>query len=293
MSRLAGLEGEVARGIRRDEAVEDLGQLRLGPEVVRVGDELGVLLRHIFGEHERTGADRLLGEAVLAQFFGRLLTDHVAAMVVHDDAEQARNGLLQRDLDGVFVGGLDLVEGAIIRRKGRAFLGCGPVQRIDRVCRGELAIAVMALHALAQLEGPFLAVRRGGPALGEVRFDEFGREFAGLDPHQPVEHPVQQRLAGRAGIQMRVEHAGIRALHADGQHRLLCQRRRGQQRAGQHGGDDWSGSFHCCSLVFLLGIDDPGFAPVIAEQDDPSGARILSSLCPSVFAPRACPPACN
>jgi len=83
---------------------------------------------------------------------------------------------------------------------------------------------MVALHALAQLEGPFLAIGRGGPALGDIRLDMVRRGLTRLDAHQAVEHPVHQRLAGRAGIEMRIEHARILRLHADDQRGFLRQR---------------------------------------------------------------------
>ena len=115
---LAGLEGEVARGIGGHVAVRDLLQRRRAAEVLLVGGELHVLLRLVLGEHERPGADRLLGE-VLAHLLGRLLADHVAAVDVRDVAQESRHRVLERDLERVLVDRLDLVDGVEVVRVRR------------------------------------------------------------------------------------------------------------------------------------------------------------------------------
>ena len=97
---LARLEGEIAARIRRDVAVHDLVEHRRAAEILLVGDEAHELLRLIFGEHERAGADRLLGEAV-AHLLGGLLANHIAAVDIGDIAEEAGDRILQRDLQRV------------------------------------------------------------------------------------------------------------------------------------------------------------------------------------------------
>ncbi len=189
---LARGEGEIAARVGEDVPVDDLLELRLATEIPRVGEKRHRLLRLVLVEHEGAGADRLLGE-LLAHLLARLLAYHVAALVVDEQPEQARHLVLQGDPDGVLVDGLDLVEILEVARE-RGTLGIGRAgQRIEDVIGGELAVAVMALHAFAQAERPLLAVRRRFPALGEVAFHQCGIRIhrAWLHPHEAVEHPCR------------------------------------------------------------------------------------------------------
>ena len=91
---LARGEREVAARIGEDVAVDDLLELRLAAEILRVGDERHRFLRLVLAEHEGAGADRLLGE-FLAHLLGRLLAHHVAALIVDEQPKQARHLVLQ------------------------------------------------------------------------------------------------------------------------------------------------------------------------------------------------------
>ena len=238
---LARGEGEIAARVGEDVAVDDPVELRLAAEILRVGDERHRFLRLVLAEHEGAGADRLLGE-FLAHLLGRLLAHHVAALIVDEQPEEARHLVLQGDPDRVLVDGLDLVEILEVARE-RGTLGVGGAgQRVDDVIGGELAIAVMALHALAQAERPLLAVRRRFPALGEIALHQcrIGVHRALLHPHEAVEHPVEERLVRRRRRQMRIEPAGIDRRHPDGEDRLdrvrgRCSRRHGENRCKRRG----------------------------------------------------------
>ena len=69
--------------------------LRPAAKIALVRDELHVLLRDVLGEGERAGADRPRVEGC-AQLLDRPLADDVAAMVVGDQAQEAR----QPDVSG-------------------------------------------------------------------------------------------------------------------------------------------------------------------------------------------------
>ena len=116
---------------------------------------------------------------------------------------------------------LDLVDAREVVRIRRRRLVARALDRIHRVVGRELAVAVVALHAAADLERPFRAGRIRRPALGEIGLDGFGIDRAGLQAHEAVEHPAQQALVGRRRRDVRVELAGVGGAHADDQRLLL------------------------------------------------------------------------
>ena len=193
---LARLEREIATRIGGDVAIHDLVEFRRAAEILFVGDEAHVLLRLVFGEHERAGADRLLRKAV-AHLLRGFLADHVAAVDVGDVAEEPRDRMLQRDLQRVFVDGVDVVDAGEVVRIGRRVLVRGALDRIGRVFRRELAVSPVALDALADVEGPFRAGRIGGPALGEVGFDcVSGLIWPGFRRTRPLKIYCSRPLSG-------------------------------------------------------------------------------------------------
>src|SRR5258708_6203581 len=164
---LARGEGEIAARIGQDVAVDDLLELRLAAEILRIGDQRHRFLRLVLAEHEGAGTNRLLGE-ILTHLLGGLLADHVAALLVDEQAEEDGHPVLQGDLDGVFVDRLGLVEILEVARE-RGTLGiAGAGEGIDHVIGGELALALMALDLLSPGVNAFLAVLRRLPALPPI-----------------------------------------------------------------------------------------------------------------------------
>ena len=217
---LAGGEGELARAVGGDGAHHDRVDLGLAAEIIGVGGELHILLGHLLDEGEGPGADRL-GAIAVAELLAGLAADDVAAMVVGDTAEEIDVRVFQGDADGEVVELLDLVDRREVRGEGRALRIAGALQGIDDVVGSERAPAAMEFDALAQMEGPDLAVRRGFPALGEIGFQVFGIGAAGLEADEPVVEPADQRLVvGRAGA-MGVEGRDIAGAGADPEDRFL------------------------------------------------------------------------
>ena len=213
---LAGHVGEVAAGFGQDEAHHDGAQLRLAAEVGIVCEEADELLRFILGDHEGSGADRLVGD-VVAGGFDRLAAHHVAAVVGHEEAEQAGDAVLQRDLQRVRVGGLDRLDGRVIAEVA----GLGFVHRAGEreggVVGGEGAEATLALHAVADLEHPALFVVGTGPAFSQVWLDRGDVGGAGREADEAVEHPGQDVDVGGRGAAIRIERAEIVAGYGDPQ----------------------------------------------------------------------------
>ena len=92
----AGLEGQVARAVGRDEAIDDAVDLGLAAEVAGVGHHGDALVGLVALEGERTGADGVDAE-ILAALFDSFLRDNVAAVIVGDDAEQRGDGRFEFD----------------------------------------------------------------------------------------------------------------------------------------------------------------------------------------------------
>jgi hypothetical protein len=172
----------------------------------------------------------------------RLLADLVAAVDVGDIAQKAGHRILEGDPERVLVDGVDLVDGGEIVRIGRRRLVAGTLDRVCSVLRRELAIAVVALHASANLERPFGARRVRRPAFGEIGLDEFRVDRAGLETDETVEHPAQQALVRRGRSDVRVELAGIGRSHADDQALLLREGGRCEQRSRCDGDNEL---LHC------------------------------------------------
>ena len=150
---LAGAEREIARRVGGNVAVGDRFDLRRAAEVTLVGGKLHELLRLILDERERSGADRLFAETV-AELGRGLAAHHQAAVIVRHQPEQARDRILQRDLQRGLVERLDLVDRREVAGERRGFLGGGALQGIGRVLGGELTVVAVALHPAADLEGP-------------------------------------------------------------------------------------------------------------------------------------------
>src|SRR5581483_10844897 len=91
---LARREREIAGAVGRDHAIHDAVELRPAAEIIRVGDEPYVLLRHVLRERERAGADRM-GAELVAERLGGLFADDVAAVVVRNAAEKAGVGIFE------------------------------------------------------------------------------------------------------------------------------------------------------------------------------------------------------
>ena len=113
-------------------------------------------------ELERAGADRLFLVGL-----GRFRRDdhRVAPSQV---PEECPRGLLQRDLDGQVVDGLDIVyrgEETLLGIDG--VVGAGAVERKDHIACVEVG-AIVEFHAVMQLERIGQAVFRQAPALGQA-----------------------------------------------------------------------------------------------------------------------------
>ena len=189
--------GVVGAGL---DALDALGQLRLGPELdrVQVGQRLAVLaLLPVVGVllggevvvdlplllHERTGADQVLVAAFGVVQLG--LPDDAQAAVVPQEAGKGRPRGLGRHLDRQVVGGLDRVdvvehEHEQQRLAGRVLTPVS-VEVVLHHLGGQVG-AVVKLHALAQVDRPLVE--------GGVRLDRLGQH--------------RLHVAGRIGLQQRV-----------------------------------------------------------------------------------------
>ena len=260
---LGGLElGELRRGdapgrveVPREEVLghgvrvligdeEDLVDGRLLAPERGVGDHAHVValldLRHLEGPRADDGRLALVGGA------GRLGA-HLAPDVLGQDGDPGADhvglGLAAADLDGEVVDGHRLVDERREAREG-AHLVVDDVVVGERHVVGGERLTVLPLDALAQVEGPDLAVRGGLPGGGEVRRGlQIGR-VAGEEV--VVEQPD---LVGRGlGPDERVEVVGVVG-PADVQDHLVAGRRgarvgrqRGpeprRQTGGQQAGDE-------------------------------------------------------
>ena len=158
-------------------------------------------------EHEGAGADRVL---VVGR---RRLGAHDAGVAERQVVEQVGVGRLQRDLHRRRIDRLDLVDVGVERLGGHR--GVGSEQPIDREFhhRGVERLAVVELHARAQLEDIFLAVLGNRPALGQARRDGAGA----IDATQTLEDAGAGDFAdGGGGVLGRIEHGRLER-HADHQ----------------------------------------------------------------------------
>ncbi len=159
-----------ARAVRED-AKNDLVQLRLAlAPVVGIFGQAVIFARLVFGEFERTGADRL--------YIGRIGGDVGAfvEMLRHDAADDRQcvadqlqwgrlreledGGRRVRRFDGFEIGEDEAAE--ILQRLPDAECRIGDVSRGER-------LAIVPFHAFAQLEGDRLAVGGAFPGGGEAR----------------------------------------------------------------------------------------------------------------------------
>jgi hypothetical protein len=175
------------------------------------------------------------------------LADHVAAIHIGDVAQESGDRILQRDLQRRLVERFDLVEGRVIIGKRGSRLVARPLERIRGVVGREFAVAMVALHAGADLERPFGAGRVRCPALGQIGLDEFRADPAGSHADETVEHPVQQTLVRRGRSDVRIELAGIGGAHADDQTLLLRKDRRHEHQRCAH--DAENNLFHVLALL--------------------------------------------
>ncbi len=217
---LAGREREFACAVGRDQAIHDRVDLRPAAKVAVMRDQLHVLLRHVFSERERAGADRA-GAELVAELFGGLFADDVAAVIVRNPAEEVRIGILQHDADRVVVDRGDAVDAGEVAGKARAPRVSRSCQRIDNVVGRQLAVIAVKLDALAQMERPGLAIFGGVPALRQIRLDVLRLGAAGRKADEAVEYPADDALVGRRGGAVRIERGDVGAAGADLQHALL------------------------------------------------------------------------
>src|SRR5207302_2835476 len=86
---LARAEGEVASGVRRDQAIDNAVDLRRPAEIVLIGDEGDALIRLVGFELEWSRSNRIQSK-VLTEFLDSLATDDHATVIVGYDAEECR-----------------------------------------------------------------------------------------------------------------------------------------------------------------------------------------------------------
>ena len=209
---------DVARLHRRGAAgriahVADDQPVQVGLVLAPVGVVLDVLemaAAHPFLELPRPRADRRVvgrvGDGIAAG------VDVLGNDVVHVAAEQRGEEELRRRLveahhDGVGIRCGDA--GEVGERGGRGVLLPDLVDRIDDVVDGHI-LAVVELHALADLDGVGLEVGGGLPGLGQ---------FAGERAvHAAIAQPLEQlgRGEGRRGAAARRHVAGLRFAAAPG-----------------------------------------------------------------------------
>ena len=154
---------------------------------------------------------------------------------------------LQHDLDGVRVHDLDGLDHLEVDAEARARRSVDlPLEAELDVLGGQLAEALVELHALPELERPHRAVRRERPALGEVRLDLGGGHLAVLD-REAREAAVHEALDG-LGLpeDARVRIEGVGLLGRDVEDLLLLGQRRGRRgqatsRPGRRSGGPQSG----------------------------------------------------
>ena len=185
---LARRVGEVAGCVRGDVAIDDAVDLRRATEIT--------LVRRVLLDRERSGADGL-GAEVVTKLLHRFPADDVAALVVGEDAQNAGWSPLELDLDRGGIRRIDRSHVGVVRGERRDLGIARPFQREDDVIGGQLAVAVVALDALAQVESPGELILGSVPALRQIGLDRFRVHRARLEADQAVEHPADNRLVGR------------------------------------------------------------------------------------------------
>jgi hypothetical protein len=96
------------------------------------------------------------------------------------------------------------------------------IEGVGNVLRGELAVALLPLHAFADLDAP-------GERIGIAPLERHAghdRAFLEVDVHQPVEDVVHHQAALDVGADDRAEIAELAAPHADAQLALALRDRR-------------------------------------------------------------------
>jgi len=203
---LARAQGRDDVGLVRDRAQHDLVDVRPAlPEVVRVLLEDHLLLDLPVVEDERTGAERRLVEVAVLLDAG--LADDEAPEAA-ERGQQARERFLGDEFHDVLAGRLDLVHRDEVGFAGRLLEQ--PIERELHVGGGQL-LAVVELHALAQLEGPREPVGAGLPRLGQLGH----RRHVGLEADELVVHHRRAAAAREGGHELRVEARGFRRLCGD------------------------------------------------------------------------------
>ncbi len=196
---LAALELEQGGGRAERKLVVDRVEVRLALlPVLRVAGEHDLAARRPLLEDERAGAQRVTVE-LLAPLLDPLL-GHDVTEVHGDGVEEGEVRVLERDLDGVVVDGLEAgdlsglalhelvgADDAHVEGRGRrARLEHHALEAVLEVGRRHLTIdRRLELDALAQVEGVRLAVGRdaavgGAGHLGRQARDELGAGLAGL-----------------------------------------------------------------------------------------------------------------
>ena len=197
-----------------------------------LADQLERLVRRDRGERERPGADRIALE-VVAALLHRLLRHDEALRIVGQDAEYARDIVLQHQADGVGIHRLDGLERPHLGGERRGLGIARLLQAEHDVIGGEFAEAAVELHAVAQVEGPGLAVLGGFPLLGEIRLQRGRIGAARREPHQAVEHQRGGDAVDGGDGEMRIELADVLRRHAEIQRGLrLRHGGRGERDSG-------------------------------------------------------------
>ena len=214
------------------DAVE-LGQA--GLEIVLVLRHHQAVARRVADEFERAGADRSLGRVDAA---GCDLD-----LAIREDVGEAAVGEGQREDDGGRVGGGDVLDHVVVAAGGRGDGGVEQAADHRHNVVGHQHGAVMEFDALAQLEGPGLAVFAGGPAFGQVGLE---REVL-ADAGEAVEHQVVVDVFVADRGQQRIERvqrgADADAEYGSGSGSGSADGRRWRARcpAGCGGGVSWRG----------------------------------------------------
>ncbi len=196
-----------------------------GPVPTGLQDDL--VARRVALEGKRAGADRAPLELV-TQLLGRLLRDDVAVLVADHSQQKDRVERLERDLKRVRIDDLDRLDHVEVDAVTgpRCLVDLALEAELDVLGR-QLAVALVELHALPELERPDRAFRRERPALGQVRLDLRGGDLAVLDgeAREPAEHEAGDGLTLSERARVRVERVGL--LGGDVEDLLLRLRGRG------------------------------------------------------------------
>ena len=218
------------------------------PVVVELGDH---------GAHARLESDNLVraGSDAVGDCLGDLACREDTDVVVGDEIGEVGTAALQVELYLVVGQLLHLLDRGHNRlgSRLRAFLDMHVHRRDDVI--GAERLAVVELHALAQVEGPDFGVGRCFPALREFADQFAGRGYLG----QGLEHATCAHVDHEAvGMGTAVPGVGrVAARHADGVGATMFRRRHGRH-AGDRKGTSRSSRFqrgpprdiHChCSLL--------------------------------------------